>query len=476
MPVKIEPKSFQIPKKTNVFNPIEITKNIGYTYSNYIRSTFRTDTSVYNDQIEKLLNGGYELVKGPYLQVSDNYKKGKSVGEFTGTLLSNEFLKLDSEKLPMDRELYEHQIDALVNIIEKDRSTVVSTGTGSGKTESFLIPIMNHLMKQVESGKIKEKGVRAMLIYPMNTLVNDQISRFKGFFCNYTDITFGFFTGETHDMKSADDYRRKYKSDPLANEIFLRSEMRESPPNILITNYAMLEHILIRPENAVEIFSPERAHLWKYIVLDEAHTYGGAKGAEVSMLLRRVRQTLRNLSLRFILTSATMGSGPGSNEEIAEFANNLTGSDDIEASDIVRAVTDPIKMPEKLHEVPPGYYKRVIDSGYDPEVVRSVPSNIGDGSLKHLGDVLIHDPNHWKVRKSLEETVKTISEISFETGLDEEEIVRIVNISGNALDQKGRKVMESRYHVFIRSINGVHITLKPSQKLSFSAQKTMLDE
>lgn len=460
----------------NVFEPIKITRKIKDTYSNYIGSTFRTDNDAYNDQIEKLLNGGYELVKGPYLQISDNYKKGKSVGEFTGSLLSKEFLKLNSEKLPMDMKLYEHQINALKNIIEKDRSTVVSTGTGSGKTESFLIPILDYLMKEVESGKIEEKGVRAMLIYPMNALVNDQIARLKDLLCNYTDITFGFFTGDTHGMESDDDYKRKYNSDPSVNEIFLRSEMRESPPNILITNYAMLEHILIRPENAVEIFSPERAHLWKYVVLDEAHTYGGAKGAEVSMLLRRVRQTLGNMSLRFILTSATMGSGPGSNEEIAEFANNLTGSDDIEASDVIRAVIDPIKMPEEMREVPSEYYRRVAGSGYDPEVIRSVSANIGDGSLKHLGEVLIHDPNFWKVRKALEETVKTVSDISLETGLDEEEIVQIVNISGIAQDPMGRKVMESRYHVFIRSINGVHITLNPSQKLSFSAQKTMFDE
>ncbi|MFA6647620.1 MAG: DEAD/DEAH box helicase [Candidatus Izemoplasmatales bacterium] len=460
----------------DVFEPIKITKNIEATYSNYIRSTFRTENDAYNSQIEKLLNGGYELVKGPYLQISENYKKGKSVGEFTGSLLSREFLKLNSEKLSTDMKLYEHQIDALRNIIEKDRSTVVSTGTGSGKTESFLIPILDHLMREVESGNIREKGVRAMLIYPMNALVNDQIARLKDLLCNYTEITFGFFTGDTHGMKSDDDYKRKYKTDPSANEIFLRSEMREAPPHILITNYAMLEHILIRPENSVEIFSPERAHLWKYVVLDEAHTYSGAKGAEVSMLLRRVRQTLGNKSLRFILTSATMGSGPGSNEEIAEFANSLTGSHDIEASDIIRAATDPINMPEEMREVPSEYYRKVLDSGYDPEVIRSVSASIDDGSLKHLGEVLIHDPNLWKVRRALEETVKTVSDISLETGLGEEEVVQIVNASGNAQDQMGRKVMESRYHVFIRSINGVHITLKPSQKLSFTAQKKMLDE
>lgn len=465
-----------IDEKVDLFEPIKITKNIENTYSNYIRTTFSTNNDVYNDQIEKLLDEGYELVKGPYLQISDNYKTGKSVGEFAGSLLSKEFFKLDSEKLPIDLRLYEHQINAIKNIVEKDRSTVVSTGTGSGKTESFLIPILDYLMKEVESGKIKEKGVRAMLIYPMNALVNDQISRLKELLENYTDITFGFFTGDTYDIKTDEDYRRKYNSPPSINEIFIRSEMRGSPPNILITNYAMLEHIMIRPENSVEIFSPERAHLWKYIVLDEVHTYGGAKGAEVSMLLRRVRQTLQNTSLKFILTSATMGSGPNSDKEIAEFANNLTGSDDIEATDVIRAIIDPIMMPEEMHEVPSDYYQRVIESGYGLETIKSVPADIEDGGLKHLGQVLIHDPNVWKVRKSLEETIKTVSDISDETGLSEEEIVQIVNVSGQGLDLKGRKIMDSRYHIFIRSINGVHITLKPSQKLYFSPQKKIIDE
>jgi len=376
------------------------------------------------------------LVKGPYLQISNNYKRSVSIRELTEDLLSKKFLDLNTEKPKPDFVLYSHQTRSLDNIIHNDRSTVVSTGTGSGKTESFLIPILNHLMREEENGTLERKGVRALLIYPMNALVNDQIKRLRTTLKNYKKITFGAFTGETeNDHKNAlKEYKARFGYLPLDNELISREQMKESPPHILITNYAMLERILIKPENSVKIFSPLSNDLWKFIVLDEAHTYGGAKGTELSMLMRRIKATLENENIRFILTSATLGD-ENSNDNVADFANNLTGSTEFQGSDVIRAEYEPFK-------IPPG---------------------------------MVNGDKIGRIRNSLSECVKTVKEVSDETGYPEEEIVDLINTATATKYEHGQKIFDAKYHVFVRAIEGVYVSLGPSWKLEFTPSKTIDD-
>lgn len=448
--------------------PIEAKNRILESYKSYILSIFHTDNEDYNKQIRKLVNEDYEFVKGPYLQLIENYKQGQTIEELTDSLLSKEFMKLNSDSLdPSSMKLYIHQINAFNNIIGKDRSTVVSTGTGSGKTESFLFPIINHLMREIESGSIKRKGVRAMLIYPMNALVNDQIHRLKKLLSNYHEITFGFFTGETRDLRNDDDYRERFDDDPAPNEIYKRKDMREAPPHILITNYAMLEHILIRPENSVKIFSEESSDLWKYIVLDEAHTYGGAKGAEISMLLRRVKATLKNNKIRFILTSATLGNEK-TNAQVAEFANNLTGSFDITESDIIRACINPPVKPDNTRLVPIEEYEAILNEQDNN------PFDEDSYKLK-IGSLLLEDNRFWKVRESLKNGTKPFEEVCSLTGLSHEELSRFINVASHGF-RNGLKVFDSKYHIFMRSLEGIFVSLNPSNKVTFSFTDQITDE
>ena len=233
----------------------------------------------------------------------------------------------------------------------------------------------------------------------MNALVNDQIHRLKELLGNYHNITFGFFTGETDESFNDDKYRQRFNEDPSPNEIFKRKDMREKPPHILITNYAMLEHILIRPENSVKIFSEETSDLWKYIVLDEVHTYGGAKGTEISMLLRRVKATLKNDNIRFILTSATLGNEK-TNKQVAEFANNLTGSKDIDETDIIRSCIDPPIKPDYTRTIPMGDYESILSMfGEDPLDNKSYKEEIGSMLLRM--NVSGKSVNHLKMVLSL---------------------------------------------------------------------------
>ena len=323
-----------------MFNPLTTSERIGETFRRYILSTFSTSSDEYNEQLRKLLFEDDSIVRGPYLQISHNFPAGHSMGELIDQgVLSPEFRKLSDIGF-MNHNLYGHQEQAILKAIS-GRNIVVSTGTGSGKTETFLIPILNELMREKEAGSLGP-GVRAMLIYPMNALANDQLDNLRDVLIEYPDITFGSFTGETQDTKQEADDRDAGVVKHPPNEIYDRKSMRANPPNILISNYAMLEHLLLRPENCT-LFGKPGNNSWRYIILDEAHTYTGAKGSEVTILLRRLKATLERSDIQFILTSATLGS-EDQDKEVAEFASELC-STKFEESDIIRSTPIPLNYP-----------------------------------------------------------------------------------------------------------------------------------
>ena len=177
---------------THHFGPIELIKGIEEQYKDYLVSTFHTDNNVLNGEIEHKIRDEYQFFKGPYIQMADIYSTGESIKALVSDgVLSDKFLELNSKKLPIDRPLYSHQVRSIKNVVVRDHNTVISTGTGSGKTEGFLIPILNHIME--EGDEIALPGVRAMIIYPMNALVNDQMRRLSEVLYYYQKIKYGNF-------------------------------------------------------------------------------------------------------------------------------------------------------------------------------------------------------------------------------------------------------------------------------------------
>lgn len=259
-------------------NSIEKSQYIKERYKEYLKSSFKFGKSnlqkLFIEQLDR-----EELFKGPYVDMSFPFERGKNLDSLINEgVVCKLFRRL--EDIKFTRPLYSHQEEA-IRLIGRGRSAIITTGTGSGKTESFLYPILNNLLFDVEKGN-RDVGIRAIFLYPMNALVNDQIDRIRKILKNCPDITFGFFTGDTPEKVSVN-YRKKYgeENDVVIpdNELISRAELRENPPHLLFTNYSMLEYLLIRP-NDYSIFEPQRLQNWKYVVLDEAHSYSGSRGIE----------------------------------------------------------------------------------------------------------------------------------------------------------------------------------------------------
>ncbi|MBQ8425790.1 MAG: DEAD/DEAH box helicase [Clostridia bacterium] len=456
------------------FNIIESSKAIVEKYQRYLKTIFDIKDEDYKGIFLEKLKDTNPFSKGPFLDVTNSFEKGSPVKN----LIEDNVISKDFEKIPSiyNKTLHKHQEKSLRKIIN-GRNLVVSTGTGSGKTESFLVPILNNLMREKEEkGKITP-GVRALIIYPMNALANDQIERLREYLVEYPDITFGCYTGQTKDKESDALilYRELNKDDskfkePIKNELISRDKMKESPPNILITNYAMLEYLMLRPDDSV-FFDGEFAQDWKFIVLDEAHTYVGSTGIEVSMLMRRLLAKLNNPSIQYILTSATLGS-ENTNDKVVEFASKLCNAH-FEESDVVRADrVDLTKLKDNKFTLESEFYNYVsglLDEGYDDNYVLSKINDKYNFSLDNsnldefLYDLLLTDKTYWKVKDFLDKA-KSVEEICEYMNWNSTELSNFVNVASRASKER-TKLFDSRYHLFIRATDGVFITLSPHKNL-----------
>lgn len=342
-------------------NPIQTKTKIEERLRNYARQSIPIERA-HPDYTEKLNSffGREEtaLLQQPYLELLPRYKQGETLADLrdqgvihsvTAEIFADYFGRSGR---PQDITLHSHQAEAIRHARD-NHNLVVCSGTGSGKTESFLIPIIDHLVREWdnETGGDRQVqlsgGVRAMILYPMNALVNDQLARIRRILKNYDFLTMGRYTGETETTTDINDeaegklreinkafQKVTIKSGAgvdgiLRNEVVSRKQWQDAPAHILITNFSMLEYLLIRPETNF-LFSGVQGSKWKHIVIDEAHSYDGAMGAEIGWLMRRLHSRLANQqNLRFFATSATLinDSGISENEKAVrirtKFASRL---------------------------------------------------------------------------------------------------------------------------------------------------------
>lgn len=263
----------------------------------------------------------------PLLQINPCYQTGKSVPELSQSgklhpLCAKIFVK---DQKPIT--LYKHQEQA-IDFAQKHESYVVTTGTGSGKSLTFFIPIVDRILREKEAEQeagTYEPRTRAIVLYPMNALANSQYEEIEKYLKNVSgEVTVGRYTSQ--DKKP------------------VRDELKANPPDILLTNFMMLELVLMRGGDRVVV---DHCKGLEFLVLDELHTYRGRQGSDVAMLVRRLRTQLAADDLICIGTSATMASGKTrreQNQAVAKFATKIFGTQISEIqviSETLQRVTDP---------------------------------------------------------------------------------------------------------------------------------------
>lgn len=484
---------------TNVkeFNPIETARKVEDSYREYIATTIHFDDADLQKQLETILCEPGYLAKGPFLEAAPPYRKDKTVAELVDEgLLCKGMMSLgggETHNFDPYRPLYVHQVKAIEKSVA-ERNYAVVTGTGSGKTECFLLPILNDILSEFEKSG-RSAGVRAMILYPMNALANDQLKRLRQLLKG-TDVTFGRYTGDTEEKESV--ALRKWKDENpdqtrLPNEIISREKIRENPPNILLTNYSMLEYLLLRPEDA-PLFEGAFGANWRHIAIDEAHVYSGALGTEIAYLLRRVKARIESETgelpkLHCYATSATIGSEEDM-PKVAIFAQDLFGevfSSDPANLDVITSEKD--QPQDALDEKPWGTLsldtwaelrrelsdpenasvediRSTLTSGGAPEEV--VARLDGESPLMGLGKILLGESSAAKLVRRCERLfdltdLDTIEELEIEELTGDKRGVEIlaamVEVLSSAQRSKDVPILTSRYHSFLRAPGGIYLNL-----------------
>lgn len=467
-----------------MFDPINASKEIMKYYLRYIETAFYISDKEYFDMFRSKLRDESYFSKGPYLDATDSFKAGKTLSELIEEgEVSPFFRTLNQKAMPVTRPLYEHQ-ERSIRCLNRGENAVITTGTGSGKTESFILPILNYLFREKEQGKL-DSGVRALLVYPMNALANDQIKRLRELLKDTPDITFGAYTGETehNEHKAYNKFVKLNRCEPLPNELISRDAIKSNPPHFLITNYAMLEYLMIRPGDN-SLFSGQYGNSWKFIVFDEAHTYTGATGIEVSMLLKRLKARLEtDNELQYILTSATLGSSEQDNSEVIHFANTICSVDNFRNENIIRASRAKITPPDKVYDFPYSMYGVLWEciETYNnndilfEEAVKYFPQlEKGENIEETVFNLLSSDSAYYSLKGLLDNKAVSVYDAMNSINMTSETIVSFISLASKGR-KNGTALFDARYHYFIRTLEGAYLSLPPNKNLFIEPRKTYLD-
>lgn len=289
---------------------VEQVRHLVAAYRRFIKSSYRLADPRLRAQFEDQVDGAAVLVKGPYVTLARDFLAERTLDALVDEGVA-ESLLLKLRWAFNGQPLFKHQENAL-RAVWAGRNTVVKTGTASGKTEAFLLPVLSGILRAKAEGV---RGTQAIFLYPMNALANDQLERLRALIRDSgVPLTFALYTGESATVANT-------IGEPLAgHELTQREAIRDNPPDIILTNYKQLEFLLIRQADR-----PLFSRALRFLVLDEIHSYRGALATEIACLIRRLKARcgLEAGELRCIGTSATVSQDHGGDEALAAFASGL---------------------------------------------------------------------------------------------------------------------------------------------------------
>ena len=283
--------------------PSVLAGHVEQGIKDFLRTTFPITTPFFSNILEDFLAEPGNVFKGPFLDIQLPFQHGKGEADYF-------------PDLPMPFSTYLHQEKSFDRLSGPNpQSTIVATGTGSGKTECFIYPILDYCYRHRG-----EPGIKAILIYPMNALATDQASRLakrihdsnlKG------HVTAGIYIGQQEKNPSMFMTKERLISD--------KHTIRLSPPDILLTNYKMLDYLLIRPDDR-PLWLHNSPDTLRFLVVDELHTFDGAQGSDLGCLIRRLKARLATSKdyLCCVGTSATLGNQE-EQRDLLEYASAVFG-------------------------------------------------------------------------------------------------------------------------------------------------------
>jgi len=391
-----------------------------------------------------------------------------TLDSLAGNLLERSFIEA-MDKPPKDLKdyafqktwkPYQHQYKSWLKLAEtKPQSIVITSGTGSGKTECFMVPVLNDLVRQYEAQTQPEPliGVQALFIYPLNALINSQRDRLRAWTNKFGNgVRFCLYNGNTEEKHHAP----TQKATP--NEILSRTWLRQQPPPLLVTNATMLEYMLVR-KNDAPILDLSQGKL-RWIILDEAHTYIGSQAAELSLLLRRVLHGfgVEAKNVRFIATSATIGDKD--NNSLQQYLADLAGIPKDQVTVIGgKRYTPPMNKRN-------GTYKK--DTPFETLAMIDSETSISRERYRALED----HPTSRQLREaltanSLPVTLSTLSHTLFPDIVDlniknKQTLAWLDLCTGTSLPDKNNKAKQSfiplRGHLFHQVTNGLWCCVDPN--------------
>lgn len=429
----------------------DLRKQVIGEYADYVGSFVTIRDLRLRAHVDAEMESGV-LWPQPLLQLNPAFEPGESLaalveaGELHRGCLD---IFRDKPSQTEDRgplRFHQHQVEG-IRAARRGRSYVLTTGTGSGKSLSYIVPIVDHVLRNRP-----RRGVQAIVVYPMNALANSQMGELEKFLCNgfpegSSPVTFKRYTGQESDLQ--------------------RKAILEDPPDILLTNYVMLELVLTRPNERVLV---EAARGLKFLVFDELHTYRGRQGSDVAMLIRRVREATAATSLLTVGTSATLSGSAtwrGQQEEVARVASQLFGStiepDDIIGETLRRTTTLPVDEAREVEalraRVASGELPGSVAAFRTDPLARWVETTLGLAPEAGTGRLLRSRP------RPLSGPGGASQLLAEATGLDEEVCERAIRdtlLAGyRHRDEHGRPVFAFRLHQFISKGERVYASPEP---------------
>jgi superfamily II DNA/RNA helicase/rubrerythrin len=297
-------------------NPFLALDEVKASYRRYVETFQRFRNPVIKQWVDEQIRSGTVLWQQPLIELNRRFAEGESLRS-----LSDEGILQPQIPEIFRVTPHKHQSQAIRKILQDNENVVVTTGTGSGKSFCYGIPIASECLRLRKAGVT---GIKAVIVYPMNALANSQYDAFTKLLQG-SGLKVGLYTGDTPTTQEEAEQRLQQRK-PMDSEVLSREEMQRNPPDILMTNYVMLDLLLTRLEDAALL--PADSSQLRFLVLDEMHTYTGHRGADAACLVRRVKQrTAHGYTLRCIGTSATIESLTKQDPKlvIAEIASNLFG-------------------------------------------------------------------------------------------------------------------------------------------------------